>query len=331
MSCTKPIGRYFGLELNSFGNNNYELRLNSGRASLFLILKSIKPKKVYLPYYTCDVVKEPIDKLNIECVFYRINQKLQPLIDDQQVDADSVVIVNNYFGILDSRMEDYYLRFGDKLIIDNSQAFFHYPDYNVNAFYSPRKFMGLPDGGFVKLNSKTSSIASELYKNMNVTYSHHLMEHLYKRIDLDAQSAYSIFKENDRMLSKEDYGIMSKLTYSLYQNIDLEKIRNTRLENFKLMHKKLNATNKLSTLIDSFEHSCPMVYPFLHKKGQSLKQNLIKYKVFVATYWPNVEKWMNDKNSIEIYLVKNLVALPIDQRLGEADVNYICELIINEL
>ena len=63
----KPIGGYFELELSCFGNFPHRdgLLVNIGRNALELILRSIKNiKTLYIPYYTCDVVLEPLKKFN---------------------------------------------------------------------------------------------------------------------------------------------------------------------------------------------------------------------------------------------------------------------------
>lgn len=65
------IGGYFGLELNN--KNEYHskaIRLNTGRNALEYILRTKKYHKIYLPYYTCKVLLEPIIKLNLLYEFY---------------------------------------------------------------------------------------------------------------------------------------------------------------------------------------------------------------------------------------------------------------------
>ena len=69
----KPIGGYLSFELPR--NEEYHseaLRLNTGRNCLEYILRSRQYRKVYIPYYTCDVVLEPFQKLNVEYEFYHI-------------------------------------------------------------------------------------------------------------------------------------------------------------------------------------------------------------------------------------------------------------------
>jgi len=68
----------------------------------------------------------------------------------------------------------------------------------------------------------------------------------------------------------------------------------------------------------------PMIFPYKIKDGQSLRMHLIKNKVFVAKYWPNVEVWAGE-DAIETWMENNILPIPIDQRYGVEDMKYITE------
>ena len=62
----QPIGGYFSLEL-PYGEEYHKnaIRLNTGRNCLEYILKTRGYRKVYIPYYICEVVLEPFKKLGV--------------------------------------------------------------------------------------------------------------------------------------------------------------------------------------------------------------------------------------------------------------------------
>ena len=68
-----------------------------------------------------------------------------------------------------------------------------------------------------------------------------------------------------------------------------------------------------------------MVYPYLTDE-QDLKKQFISEKVFVATYWPNVLKLTNNKES-EYVFSSLLLSLPIDQRYDKEDMNRIISIV----
>ena len=143
------IGGYFELELSRGEEYHSDaIRLNTGRNAFEYILRAKKYNKVYLPYYTCDVMLEPITKLNLDYEFYFIDSNFVPIFNYSNVQENEVFVYNNYFGICDEQTREV-APHCKNLIIDNSQAFYSKPIKGVDTFYSPRKFFGLPDGAYL--------------------------------------------------------------------------------------------------------------------------------------------------------------------------------------
>ena len=275
----KAIGGYFELELAKRKEYHHSaIKLNTGRNAFEYILKSKKYKKVYLPYFTCDVILEPINKNDIEFEFYQIDENLNPIFDFSNLNSDEVLIYNNYFGICDSKVKKLSLRC-DNLIIDNSQAFYSQPLPNVDTFYSPRKFFGISDGAYLYTDKK-------LNIKLEKDYSYTRMEHLVGRIDKDAEYFFNTFKKNNASLIGQPIKEMSILTQKILKSIDYKSIARKRIKNFEFFHSFLKDLNLLN--IELGNNDIPMVYPFYIKNGSAVKRELIKNKIFIATYWPNV-------------------------------------------
>ena len=99
------------------------LRLNTGRNCLEYILRARKYDKVYVPYYTCEVILEPFMKLNIPYAFYHIDIHLE-LNDRIILKENEALLYTNYFGLKQRYVEQLAERFGSRLIVDNTQAFY---------------------------------------------------------------------------------------------------------------------------------------------------------------------------------------------------------------
>lgn len=311
------IGGYFELELNRGSEYHKDaIRLNSGRNAFEYILRSRKYRKVYLPYYTCDVMLEPVKKLKLEYEFYNINNQLEPVFAYEGLNADQAFVYTNYFGIKGS-----YLRqlsgICSNLIIDNSQAFFDKPLTGIDTFYSPRKFFGLSDGAYLFTKKRLSA-------KLPIDNSTNRFSHLIKRIDEGAKEGYIDFKTNDESISGQPIKQMSKLTKTLLSSIDYEKSKNRRKKNFQFLNEHLFKSNKIK--FESENEFVPMVYPYWPDVGDALRNGLIKNNVFVARYWPNINACLK-AGSIEIDLVKHLIPLPIDQRYGLKEMRYILKVI----
>jgi hypothetical protein len=298
------IGGYFELELRKgeeYHKNAY--RLNTGRNALELILKIKQYKKVYIPYYTCDVLLEPLNKLKIDYEFYSIDENLEPIFNCNITKENEGFLYINYFGLKDSFISNLSLSYKN-LIIDNSQAFYAFPKPSIPTFYSCRKYFGVPDGAYLYMEG-----VSEL--DFPLDYSSKRFKHLLKRIEFGAESGYKDFKTNENSLIGQPIMQMSKLTKALLCNIDYKFARKKRIENFLILQEKLYKYNGLKIKLDN--KCVPMVYPFLTNKT-NLRQKLIENKIFIASYWNNVINWSNT-DSLEYKYATQLVPLPVDQRI----------------
>lgn len=317
----KAIGGYFSFELPVVKRDYIHkdgIHLNSGRNALEYILRSISDIKfLWIPYYTCDVILEPLRKLNISYSFYSINDFLE-LADDIKLGANEYILVTNYFGIKDSYIRNLSTRYGNRLIIDNAQAFYATPLDGVKTIYSPRKFVGIPDGGIAYMDNGLD------INDFEQDISYNRCSHMLKRMDLGAEAGYTEFRENSHLMKNQPVKRISNFTLIMLGSIDFKSIQGQRKENFKRLHEKLSDINQLH-IPDMDTFACPMVYPF-YSSDSTLKKRLIENKIFVATYWPNVMDWCKPAD-IEYQLANQIIALPIDQRYGTEEMNYIIKII----
>lgn len=312
-----PIGGYFSLELpNGEEYHKDAIRLNTGRNCLEYILKARGYKKVYLPYYTCEVVLEPFKKLDIPFEFYHIGINFE-IRDRFTLKADEALLYVNYYGLKQRYVEQLAEKTGERLIVDNTQAFYAKPIEGIDTFYTCRKFFGVPDGSYLYIEKK---LDEELEQDL----SYDRMTFLNKRIDLGAEAAYGDFQTLSKSLVGQPIKRMSNLTQRLMQGIDYIGIAKQRRDNYIRLHTVLGKSNKLNLPLD--EDAVPMVYPYL-APVKGLREKLIENKVFVARYWPNVLDWTT-QDDIEYLLAYQMQPLPIDQRSGKDEMNAIGNLIL---
>lgn len=317
------IGGYFELadyEEGIFPHKDGIL-LNTGRNALEFILRSIgNVKKVYLPYYTCDVVLEPLKKLNIPWSFYHINSQLE-IADQLNPGEGEYVIANNYFGIKDAYIQTLADFLGEHLIVDCAQAFFAKPIHGINTFYSPRKYVGVADGGVAYLGQSGQSFVE--VNEVDCTKNHD--SHLFKRKLLGAEAGFEDYQVNERRLNNQQIRWMSDTTKEILDHIDYSRVVARRRENYTILHDSL-ADNNLFTspFFDSFV--CPMVYPFVARDCEYIRTKMIKKQIYVAKYWPSI--FPNNSFKLEFFLVNGVIPLPIDQRYGEPEMKTIIQTIL---
>jgi hypothetical protein len=311
----RTIGGYMGLQLPE-GKPYYPdlIKLNTARNSLEYILITQGYTTIYLPFFTCEVLLEPIKRLQLHYHFYKINEHMDPIIDFE-VDDHSCMLYTNYFGVKTETVRQL-SKTQKNLIIDNAQAFYAAPVPGIDTFYSCRKFFGVPDGAYLYTRSPKRL---ELTRDTSIDR----MSHLVKAADLDVEAGYADYVRNNNVLIDNEVKEMSKLTQQLLAAVDYDYCAAKRRENFRFLHEQFKDINEFQIVYNP--EDVPMVYPLLLSQD-NLKAQLIERKVFVATYWPNVFDW-TASDSLEYHLAKYMISLPVDQRYSSEDMNYMVDIV----
>ena len=188
----------------------------------------------------------------------------------------------------------------------------------MKAAYSTRKFVGVADGGFAVGVTAEASLKREI-DNSNGRDSH-----LYIRKEKGAEAGFKDYQTNECKLDNQPIKRISPQTVTILSQIDYESIIEKRRQNYQFLNKALGDKNQLwLPSMNSFV--CPMVYPYM-TNDETLRGQLIKNKIFVARYWPNVLEWCKEAD-IEYKLATKIIPLPIDQRYGINDMIRIIEIV----
>ena len=301
------IGGYFELECGHNPLYHKGVYLNSGRNALRYIIRKLGIRKLHIPYYTCPVVNQAIEAEGCQIEQYELNADFMPARD---FSSNDFVVYNNYFGVCGKKVAELSARYPN-LIVDNAQAFYS-RQIGRAAFYSPRKFFGLPDGGIAIFKDEELNVQPP---DLDVDSSLGRISHLVKRIELGASAGYADFKAVSDQLVNAPVRAMSKLTMALFGNVDYKFVAELRQANFSVLYKRLHPTFPFALA----EDDVPMVYPYVTDDA-TLRSRLIAQKIYVAKYWPGLSSAANA-------LAERVLPLPIDQRYGADEMTLIWEVI----
>ncbi|WP_417533265.1 hypothetical protein [Marinobacterium stanieri] len=322
LSQNKAVGGYFELEL-PYGNEHYypsALKYQSARSAFYALLLHYKPKKVWMPFYICDSMLVPLNEANVTVSFYGIYSDFS-IRDEIQLNDGELLLYVNYFGIC-GNIEDMLMEKFDplKLIFDHSQAFFSQPKECLATIYSPRKFFGVPDGGFLVTRlpiDQPSKIDEESINRCS---------HLLKRLAGDPENGYGDYKTAEESLKEIEPKGMSLLTSRILCAVDYSSVKKKREDNFISLHEELKNKNKLE--IDPGDIAGPLIYPLWLDGGRDIKSLLKKERLFIATYWLDCLKRVSNR-SFESLLVSDLIPLPCDQRYSFSKMKEIISEVLN--
>lgn len=295
------IGGYPELELRKGEHyHKHALRLNTARNCFEYVLRARNYSKVYIPYYTCEVMLEPLMKCNVKYEFYHINKQLEPR-ETILLKPSEAFLYTNYYGLKQQCVEQLAQNYGKQLIVDNAQAFFAPPLEGIDTFYSARKFFGVADGAYL-YTDKLLDIELEYDQSFE------RMSHLLIRADVGAEDGYVEFRKNDDALCGEPIKKMSKLTEKILCSIDYDACKAARRSNYTAYESALKEKNDLLIHLD--ENAIPMVYPLV-TEDNSIRKKLQGQRIYTATYWSNVLDWTQSKD-FEYRVSNTLLPLPIN-------------------
>ena len=311
----KEYGGYIEFE-NYHGNMLHEgaISLNCGRNALAYLCEAKKIKKLYLPYFLCSSVPNLCKKIDVEYGYYHINGKFEPIFNQVLGEGEWLYIVN-FYGQLDNDYLTAWKQKYSRVIIDNAQSYFQMPVEGVDTLYTCRKYFGVADGAFLYTDAK-------LNRELPQDESFERMHFLLGRFERSANEFYSEYVANNKLFATEPVKLMSRLTENILRGIDYAGVAKRRQENFEFLDAELRNMNelKLKSVHGAF------MYPFLIQNGATVRKELQKEKIYIPTLWPNVmEECL--RNSLEYCFAANILPIPVDQRYGIEDMEYLVEVI----
>lgn len=310
----KEIGGY--LELDNYTMpmlHENAIALNCGRCCLAYLIEARKIKKIKLPFFLCDCVKEVCESMNVESSYYHIQENLCP--EELCLEEDEWLYIVNYYGQLTNEYLQDLVQKYVRVIVDNAQAYFQKPLDGIDTLYICRKFFGVSDGAFLYTDEF-------IKRELDVDISYDRIQFVLGRYEKDGASFYEQASANNDLFDHEPIKCMSKLTKNLLHGIDYQQVKMQRTKNFVFLHEELGKYNKLE--LDVPEGA--FMYPFYHEKAVEIRKKLQQEKIYIPVLWPNV---LDDvaEGDLEYLYTQNILPLPCDQRYSVEDMKVIIDAI----
>lgn len=321
----KAIGGFFELEFNR-GTSLYPQAqgFNSARFALQALLQASPVKRLYLPDYTCSTMREAAVRSGVEVVRYQVDAHLE-LVELPDLEADERLQYVNYFGLKDRYVrERLWPALGDRLILDNAQSLFSAALEGVATLYSPRKFVGVPDGGWL-INGPLGTAAA-----LQAGSSEGRTRALIGRLEEGPEPFYGTFVEVEHSIRDEGVRAMSALTARLLDGLDYATIQARRQANFAQLRGLLDGLNGYN---DFAGVSTPMIYPLLlasPEQAHQVRSALQQQRIYVATYWREL---LDDPGmgAAARRWTECMLPLPIDQRYDDGDMERVASAVFQAL
>ena len=287
--------------------------LNCGRNALAYLLRARKIRRLWIPKLICDSVTGVCEREGVPYSFYSVGMDFLPAEEISLGDGEWFYFVN-YYSQFDNGAILNYVRNYQRVIVDQAQSYFQEPIPGVDTLYTSRKYFGVADGAFLY----TDAVLDE---ELPLDESFERMHFLLGRFERSASEFYSEYSANNHMFAAEPIKRMSRLTDNLLHGLDYPTVEQKRRENFMFLHEKLGDRNLLPLYgMGTF------MYPFMIERGADLRNMLQAERIFIPTLWPSVIE-IAEPDDPAYKMTKNILPLPIDQRYGLEEMDYLIKKI----
>lgn len=312
----KEIGGYIELDTYRLPMlHEAAIALNCGRNCLAYLFKSRNIKKLKIPYFICSSIIDVCDREGVDKTFYHIGLDFKP-IDLTLEDGEWLYLVNYYGQLGNEEIKSFADKYG-RVIVDQANGYFETPIPGVDTFYTCRKWFGVADGAFLCTDK---ALTDELPRDE----SFDRMRFLLGRYERTASEFYGEYIANNKFFANEPMMKMSRLTFNLLHAIDYSFVKGRRKENFEYLHEHLGGMNQLRLKTGLF------MYPFMVDNGTILRKQLQAERIYVPTLWPAVFE-ITKPDDLEYKMAESILPLPIDQRYGVEEMEYIVQEILKHV
>ncbi len=288
------------------------IALNCGRNALAYLLRARQIRRLWIPRFICDSVTGVCEREGVPYTLYRVGPDFLPAQEIELGEGEWLYFVNYYSRFANGQILEY-VRTYQRVIVDNAQSYFQEPIPGVDTLYTCRKYFGVADGAFLY----TDAITDEAIPRDE---SFDRMRFLLGRYERTASEFYGEYTANNDFFVREPVKRMSKLTENLLHGIDYAHVREIREANHRYLHGALGEINGLTLS----EAPGTFMYPLLLENGAEIRKRLQAEKIYIPTLWPDVFSWC-EAGEAEYRMARNILPLPIDQRYGVEDMEYLAK------
>ena len=344
-SETNIIGGMFGLELlglDMISADVYEplflaghhLLLATARSAFTLLARWLHPKTVWLPSYLCGVVLGAFPDHLMEVRFYPINEQLGIAEENwlTEIQTNDMVIFIDYFGFspwIDWGVEA--RRRGAWVVEDASQALlsdlFNKPSHYI--IFSPRKFVGIPEGGILVALAGAGLPDEELPFPPAPWWLEASRASLL-RAEYDRNGGkrtwFEIFQKTEADGPLDPYRMSDLSLQILRHAVDWKAVSQQRCDNYNFLASELRQIAMFPELPSDV---VPLGFPVRVEDRDRIRQALFSKNIYPPVHWPitNVVPTVFEASH---RLAHEIMTIPCDQRYHQADMERVVKELVRE-
>ena len=326
----------------------------SCREAIALALRSLerRPEKTarrcLLPAYMCDTVFLPFVRAGWEIFFYHVDKKLQPEIGELRRLMEEVrpglAFIHSYYGVDTWKaargLIAKWKRQGVCIMEDVTQSYYlegvgTEADYVVGSL---RKWYPVPDGGFMASREEIPADWLEEpadYIPVRIEALTEKWAYLKERTPMEEKKERKagFLKRNreaeERLEQYTGISRISQVAARILRDVDEGEAKARRGRNYRYLYEKLCGKTQFTPMLDGAESgqgAAPLYFAVYVRERDRLQAFLTAHDIYAPVLWPIGNENKGLLTAEEAYIYGHMLALPIDQRYGLAQMERIADV-----
>ncbi len=304
--------------------------LQNARSALNALWTVYRPARIFLPAYICVEVAEAVPN-GIPIHYYEVDERLHPIVHvlAHRLRSGDHVLAVDYFGRCPS---DEFLALARSRsdigwIEDRAQALDPGPEWGTWQLYSPRKLLGVPDGGILVASSRADPLdALPTKAPEDFAFVLPYLARAEDPCETDNARWYEMYvRAEDRMATGRVR--MTEMTTAALKTIDAAADGAIRRTNYRVLHSRLR---DWAFIPDDQITFAPLGFPVRVPSASALANHLRQHRVFAARHWQALPSPPSE-HPVAHRLADELLTLPCDYRYSPADMHEVAEEVLRGL
>ena len=299
---------------------------HNARSCVRYVVADLRPRRLWLPAYLCPEIEVAVRDVAELVLYYPLDSELNPdgkfLVDELR--AGDAVLGINYWG--KPAAPSWSSALGDikgviwiedcAQTLDTGGA--HFGDVRI---YSPRKMVGVPDGG-VLVDRAGILRPPELEPLCSNTFMQPYIMRAADPEGRDHRTWYARFQEAEASMTPSNEA-MCEATRERLEVIDAELLFGRRSKNYLFLFGELE---DLALFSSPPVNWVPFGFPLVTERHEELWTHLCEHRVFAARHWRGLPSPADEFERLHL-LADSVLTIPCDQRYTVSDMARVAELV----
>lgn len=309
--------------------------LATARCALHCIVEHVHPRQIWFPSYLCGVMLQAVRPGTAQVRFFPVDGALRVSADTwlEDVVAGDVVVFIDYFGFSEWReMGERVKSLGGIVVEDASQSFLSSGFSAVSDYlvFSPRKFIGVPDGGILAARLPESLPQTVLQPAPSDWWLDALRASVLRR-EFDRHGGdrtwFELFQKTEAGGPAGNYAMSDLSRNILLNSIDYAAISERRRANYSFL---AGILGKFALFPKLPQEVVPLGFPVSVPNRDDTRRKLFAAEIYPPVHWP-IQGFVPDHFTESHRLARDIMTLPCDQRYDLSDMERLADCFLKAL